>query len=205
LHFDTLLESWLRPGREDVPRAKMTAVLVLARFCEPSGKLHIAEDWFRRTALGGEVCLGGHVLQHARRVAELVEGGFAAPTQVPIEVVLACHLAMGLGALFGGWRIIHTMGQRLIRLRPVDGFCAEVGAAGTLTLTVVWGIPVSTTHTIAGSTVGVGLLRRWKAVRWGVAGDVVWAWVLTTPAAALVAAFTWWLLAPLSGTPAGAP
>lgn len=136
-------------------------------------------------------------------IADSHAGQFAAPQHVPIEVVLACHLAMGLGTMFGGWRIIHTMGQRLIRLRPVDGFCAEVGAAATLALTVFWGIPVSTTHTIAGSIVGVGFLRRWKAVRWGVAKDVVWAWVLTIPGAAIIAAVTWWLLAPLGGVLTG--
>jgi PiT family inorganic phosphate transporter len=138
-------------------------------------------------------------------IADSHRGGFAAPAQVPVEVVLACHLAMGLGTLFGGWRIIHTMGQRLIRLRPVDGFCAEVGSAATLGLTVAWGVPVSTTHTIAGSIVGVGFLRRWRAVRWGVARDVVWAWVLTIPGAALVAAVTWWSLAPLARALDGAP
>lgn len=110
---------------------------------------------------------------------------------VPTEVVLACHIAMGLGTLFGGWRIVKTMGQRIIRLRPVDGFCAESGAAITLVLTIYGGIPVSTTHTITGAIVGVGSVRRWSAVRWGVAGRVVWAWVLTIPGAALVAALSW--------------
>jgi PiT family inorganic phosphate transporter len=113
---------------------------------------------------------------------------------VPTEVVLACHIAMGLGTLFGGWRIVKTMGQRIIKLRPVDGFGAEAGAAATLYLTILGGIPVSTTHTITGSIVGVGALKRFSAVRWGVAGRVVWAWLLTIPGAALVAAISWWLL-----------
>jgi PiT family inorganic phosphate transporter len=116
---------------------------------------------------------------------------------VPTEVVLACHVAMGIGTLFGGWRIVKTMGQRIIRLRPVDGFCAEGGAAATLALTVFGGVPVSTTHTITGAIVGVGSLKRLSAVRWGVAGRVVWAWVLTIPGTALVAALCWWLLPPL--------
>jgi PiT family inorganic phosphate transporter len=120
--------------------------------------------------------------------------GFAAPTEVPTEVVLACHLAMGIGTLFGGWRIVKTMGQRIIKLRPVDGFCAETGAAATLAMTIFGGIPVSTTHTITGAIVGVGSLKRLSAVRWGVAGRVVWAWVLTIPGTALVAALCWWLL-----------
>lgn len=113
--------------------------------------------------------------------------------QVPTEVVLACHLAMGLGTLFGGWRIVKTMGQGIIRLRPVDGFCAETGAALTLAATTfIKGIPISTTHTITGAIVGVGALRRLSAVRWGVAGRVVWAWVLTIPGAGLVAALVLW-------------
>jgi PiT family inorganic phosphate transporter len=122
---------------------------------------------------------------------------FATPPQVPTEVVLACHVAMGIGTLFGGWRIVKTMGQRIIRLRPVDGFCAESGAAATLAMTVFGGVPVSTTHTITGAIVGVGALKRLSAVRWGVAGRVVWAWVLTIPGTALVAAVCWWLLPPL--------
>ena len=107
---------------------------------------------------------------------------------VPTEMVLACHIAMGLGTLMGGWRIVKTMGQRIIRLRPVDGFCAESGAAFTLVLTLFGGIPVSTTHTITGSIVGVGAVQRFSAVRWGVAGRVVWAWVFTIPGAAIVSA-----------------
>jgi PiT family inorganic phosphate transporter len=108
---------------------------------------------------------------------------------LPTEVVLACHLAMGLGTLWGGWRIVKTMGQKIIHLRPVDGFCAETGAALVLAMTTfIKGIPISTTHTITGAIVGVGTLRRRSAVRWGVAGSLVWAWVLTIPGAALVAA-----------------
>ncbi len=114
---------------------------------------------------------------------------FPTPTEVPTEVVLLCHLAMGLGTLCGGWRIVKTMGQRIIKLRPVDGFCAETGAAITLGLTTfIKGIPISTTHTITGAIMGVGALKRFSAVRWGVAGRVVWAWMLTIPGSALMAA-----------------
>ncbi len=120
--------------------------------------------------------------------------GFSAPAAVPTEVVLACHTAMGLGTLMGGWRIVKTMGQRIIRLRPVDGFCAETGAAVTLVLTIFGGIPVSTTHTITGAIIGVGTLKRLSAVRWAVAGRVVWAWILTIPGAAVIAAACWWVL-----------
>jgi PiT family inorganic phosphate transporter len=117
---------------------------------------------------------------------------FETPQQVPTEVVLACHLAMGLGTMFGGWRIVRTMGQRIIRLRPVDGFCAETAAALTLAGTTVFrGIPVSTTHTITGAIVGVGSLRRLSAVRWATARRVVWAWILTIPGSALLAVLSW--------------
>lgn len=120
---------------------------------------------------------------------------FPTPHEVPTEVVLACHLAMGLGTLCGGWRIVKTMGQRIIKLRPVDGFCAETGAALTLGMTTFFkGIPISTTHTITGAIVGVGALKRFSAVRWGVAGRVVWAWILTIPGAALMAALSVGLL-----------
>jgi PiT family inorganic phosphate transporter len=121
------------------------------------------------------------------------QGGatFATPKEVPTEVVLACHMAMGIGTLCGGWRIVKTMGQKIFRLRPVDGFCAETGAAVTLGLTIFGGVPVSTTHTITGAIVGVGSLKRLSAVRWGVAGQVIWAWILTIPGTAIVSALCW--------------
>ena len=106
---------------------------------------------------------------------------------------MACYLAMGLGTLFGGWRIVRTMGQKITKLRPVGGFCAETGGALTLFLAAGLGIPVSTTHTITGAIVGVGSARNVSAVRWGVAGTIVWAWVLTIPCSALVAAAAWYL------------
>src|SRR5438874_2078909 len=113
---------------------------------------------------------------------------------VPLWVVLSCHAAMALGTLLGGWRIVKTMGQRIIKLRPVDGFCAETGAAATLAMTVVVGIPVSTTHTITGALVGVGMMKRMSAVRWIVAQNIVWAWILTIPGAMLLSAVGWWVL-----------
>jgi PiT family inorganic phosphate transporter len=113
---------------------------------------------------------------------------------VPFWVVMAAHAALGLGTLSGGWRIVKTMGMRITKLRPVGGFCAETAGAMMLIGTAVGGIPVSTTHTITGSIMGVGAMQRFSAVRWGVAGRIVWAWVLTIPASAAVAALTWWLL-----------
>ncbi len=112
----------------------------------------------------------------------------------PTEVVIACHTAIALGTLFGGWRIVKTMGQKIIRLRPVDGFCAENGAGIAVAVATALGAPVSTTHTVTGSIIGVGSLKRLSAVRWGVAGRVVWAWVLTIPGSAAVAAASWWMV-----------
>ena len=114
---------------------------------------------------------------------------------VPYWIVIAAHTFIGLGTLFGGWRIVHTMGSRVTRLQPIGGFCAETGGAGAILLATHFGIPVSTTHTITGSIVGVGSTMRASAVRWGVAGRIVWAWILTIPAAALMAALSYLVLA----------
>jgi PiT family inorganic phosphate transporter len=120
----------------------------------------------------------------------LVAAGYAsaADKSPPWWTVWLCYIAMGAGTAFGGWRIVKTMGQKITKLKPVGGFCAETGGAATLFIASALGVPVSTTHTITGAIVGVGSVRRPSAVRWGVAGDIVWAWIFTIPAAALVAA-----------------
>ena len=110
---------------------------------------------------------------------------------IPLTVVLLCHAAIALGTMCGGWRIVKTMGQKVAKLRPVDGFCAESSAALALLISTAFGIPVSTTHTITGAIMGVGSLRRLSAVRWGVVGRIVWAWILTIPASAAIAALTY--------------
>jgi PiT family inorganic phosphate transporter len=110
---------------------------------------------------------------------------------VPIWVVVACYVTIGLGTMFGGWRIVKTMGQRITKIRPVGGFCAELSGSAALFLATWLGIPVSTTHTITGSIVGVGAVQSVSAVRWGVAGDLVWAWILTIPCSAFIAAIAW--------------
>ncbi|MEN6337406.1 MAG: inorganic phosphate transporter [Phycisphaerales bacterium] len=110
---------------------------------------------------------------------------------IPLWVIIACQAAIALGVMFGGWRIVKTMGQKVAKLRPVDGFAAESSAAITLVVSSGFGIPVSTTHTITGAIMGVGSLRRLSAVRWGVARSIVWAWVLTIPAAAIISAITY--------------
>jgi PiT family inorganic phosphate transporter len=112
---------------------------------------------------------------------------------IPFWVVLACHAAIGLGTFFGGWRIVKTMGTGLTKLQPMGGFCAETGGGVTILALAHWGIPVSTTHTITGAIVGVGATRGSRAVRWGVAGRIIWAWIFTIPASALVAALVYGL------------
>jgi PiT family inorganic phosphate transporter len=115
-------------------------------------------------------------------------GNLSGDFHVPLWVVLSCQAALGLGTLFGGWRIVHTMGSKITRLTPQQGFCAETGGAITIFLATHIGVPISTTHTITGAIVGVGAARRTSAVRWNVAGSIVWAWVITLPMSGLVAA-----------------
>ncbi|MCL1961803.1 MAG: inorganic phosphate transporter [Desulfovibrionaceae bacterium] len=117
----------------------------------------------------------------------------AGDTAPPVWTIVSCYMAIGLGTMFGGWRIVKTMGQKITKLKPVGGFCAESGGALTLFIATWMGVPVSTTHTITGAIVGVGATQRASAVRWGLAGNIVWAWVLTIPASAFVAALAYWV------------
>jgi PiT family inorganic phosphate transporter len=110
---------------------------------------------------------------------------------IPFWIVLSCHAAIALGTMFGGWRIVKTMGQKVAKLKPIDGFCAESGAAIMLFISSALGVPVSTTHTITGSIMGVGSLKRLSAVKWGVAGRIVWAWILTIPCSAAISALAY--------------
>jgi PiT family inorganic phosphate transporter len=121
------------------------------------------------------------------------QGHTGAAFHVPLWVVLSCQSAMALGTLFGGWRIVHTMGSKITRLNPMQGFCAETGGALTLFAATWLGIPVSTTHTITGAIIGVGAARRVSAVRWGLAGNIVIAWVITLPTAAAISAIIYWV------------
>ena len=160
-----------------------------------------ADKWFRRLQL---FSAGAYSLGHGGNDAQktigiiwmlLVATGYATTEDKspPSWTIVSCYLAIGLGTMFGGWRIVKTMGQRITKLKPVGGFCAETGGAMTLFLATGLGIPVSTTHTITGAIVGVGSTQRASAVRWGVAGNIVWAWVLTIPASAFVAGVSYWL------------
>ena len=159
------------------------------------------DRWFRRLQL---VSAGAYSLGHGGNDAQktigiiwmlLIATGYtsAADAMPPTWTIVVCYTAIAAGTMFGGWRIVKTMGQKITKLKPVGGFCAETGGAITLFLATMLGIPVSTTHTITGAIVGVGSTRRASAVRWGVAGSIVWAWVLTIPASACVAALAYWV------------
>ncbi|MDP9194222.1 MAG: inorganic phosphate transporter [Acidobacteriota bacterium] len=124
----------------------------------------------------------------------LVTAGYLKTFSIPVWVILAAHAAIALGTLSGGWRIIHTMGSKITRLQPVGGFAAETAGAITLFVATAFGVPVSTTHTITGAIVGVGATRRLSAVRWGIAGKIVWAWILTIPMSAAIGAGTFWIV-----------
>lgn len=158
------------------------------------------DKWFRRMQL---VSASMYSLGHGGNDAQktmgiiwmlLIASGHSSTNEgLPWWVIISCYTAIGLGTLFGGWRIVKTMGQKITKLKPIGGFCAETGGAITLFLASALGIPVSTTHTITGAIVGVGSSRKMSAVRWGVAGNIVWAWILTIPASAFVAAIAWWI------------
>ena len=157
------------------------------------------DRWFRRLQL---VSASAYSLGHGGNDAQktigiiwvlLISAGVTTSDHVPAWVIISCYVAIGLGTFFGGWRIVKTMGQKITKLKPVHGFCAETGGAITLFLATAIGVPVSTTHTITGAIVGVGSTRSVSTVRWGVAGNIVWAWIFTIPASAFVAAIAYWI------------
>ena len=156
-----------------------------------------ADRWFRRLQLISSALYSlGHGSNDAQKTMGiiwllLISAGATTTDHLPMWVVISCYLALGFGTLFGGWRIVKTMGQKITKLNPVGGFCAETGGAMTLFIASSAGIPVSTTHTITGAIVGVGSAQKFSAVRWGLASNIVWAWILTIPAAALMAALAW--------------
>ena len=175
----------------------MTAISIFC-FKSTPGKV---DRWFRRLQFVSAALYSlGHGGNDAQKTMGIIAvllfstGMAGASFHVPLWVVLACQGAMGLGTLFGGWRIVRTMGMKITKLKPVGGFCAETAGAVTLFLATALGIPVSTTHTITGSIVGVGAVTKLSAVRWGVAQRIVWAWMITIPASAMVSGLTWWIL-----------
>ncbi len=162
---------------------------------------HRVDKWFRRAQLlSASMYSLGHGGNDAQKTIGiiwmlLIATGYssARDSMPPWWVIISCYSAISLGTLFGGWRIVKTMGQKITKLKPVGGFCAETGGAITLFMATALGVPVSTTHTITGAIVGVGASRKMSAVRWGVAGNIVWAWILTIPASAFVAAVAYWV------------
>jgi PiT family inorganic phosphate transporter len=155
---------------------------------------------FRRLQLVSAAAYSlGHGTNDAQKTMGIIAGvlftaGYLKAFTIPVWVILTAHTAIALGTLSGGWRIIHTMGSKITKLQPVGGFAAETAGAATLFLASHLGVPVSTTHTITGAIVGVGATRRFSAVRWGVAGRIVWAWILTIPMAAFIGALTFWIV-----------
>ncbi len=177
--------------------ALMVCVYWIFRRTRPSR----VDGLFRRLQLLSAAAYSlGHGTNDAQKTMGIIaillfSAGYLGPEfYVPFWVILAAHAAIGLGTLAGGWRIIKTMGMRLTKLRPVGGFCAETAGAVMLIGTAFGGIPVSTTHTITGSIIGVGATQRLSAVRWGLAGRIVWAWILTIPLSALLSGLTWLIL-----------
>jgi PiT family inorganic phosphate transporter len=158
------------------------------------------DKWFRRLQLiSASLYSLGHGGNDAQKTAGIIwmlliaAGMSSTKDPVPTWAVFACYITIALGTLLGGWRIVKTMGQKITKLKPVSGFCAETGGAITLFLATGLGIPVSTTHTITGAIVGIGSAKKVSAVRWGVAGSIVWAWILTIPCSAFISAIAWWL------------
>jgi PiT family inorganic phosphate transporter len=149
--------------------------------------------------LSGSMLALAHGTNDAQKTMGIIAGvlftaGYLKVFSIPVWVILTAHTAIALGTLSGGWRIIHTMGSKITKLQPVGGFAAETAGAITLFLASSLGIPVSTTHTITGAIIGVGATRRLSAVRWGVAQQIVWAWILTIPASALIGASVYWIV-----------
>ena len=157
------------------------------------------DRWFRRLQLVSSALYSiGHGSNDAQKTMGiiwllLIAAKVTTPEHLPTWVIVSCYAAISFGTLFGGWRIVKTMGQRITKLRPIGGFSAESGGAITLFLASSLGVPVSTTHTITGAIIGVGAAQRVSAVRWGVAGNIVMAWIITIPAAALIAGLAWWV------------
>jgi PiT family inorganic phosphate transporter len=159
------------------------------------------DHWFRRLQLMSAAAYSlGHGGNDAQKTMGIIAGilfagGYIAEFRIDLWVVLSAHAAIALGTLSGGWRIIHTMGSKITKLQPVGGFAAETAGAISLFTATHLGVPVSTTHTITGAIIGVGSIKRLSAVRWGIAGRIVWAWILTIPAAGFIAAVTYLLVA----------
>jgi PiT family inorganic phosphate transporter len=207
--FDGLLkpEGWIKTGAFIIISPLvgfvlgfliMVAILWIFRRYSPD---RVDKTFRKGQLLSAALYSLGHGGNDAQKTMGIIAGVLVASnidanatSEIPLWVVLSCHAAIAIGTLSGGWRIVHTMGSRITKLKPVGGFAAETAGAAAIYMATFGGIPVSTTHTITGSIVGVGATRRLSAVRWGVAGRVVWAWVLTIPMAGIIAALCFLLV-----------
>lgn len=178
----------------------MVLMLITARLFFYSNP-HRVEGWFRKLQFLSSAFISlGHGSNDAQKTMGIIaillysSGSLGSQFYVPTWVVILCNLVIAIGTFFGGWRIVKTMGMRITKLKPVSGFCSDTASAFTLALATNLGIPVSTTHTVTGAIIGVGSLHSFSAVRWGVAKNIVWAWILTIPASGFVAAIVWYII-----------
>lgn len=199
--LQTILFIFVSPALGFVLGSTIMLILGWLFFRTPPSKV---DRWFRRLQLFSAAAYSlGHGGNDAQKTMGiiwllLIAGGYiGAKDTLPDWVGYTCFTAIALGTLFGGWRIVKTMGQKLTKLKPVGGFAAETGGAITLFAATALGIPVSTTHTITGAILGAGSTMRASSVKWGLAGNIVWAWIFTIPASALIAAAAWWLMSRL--------
>jgi PiT family inorganic phosphate transporter len=174
-------------------------MVLIYRICRRTSPARVDKVFRRLQLLSAAAYSLGHGTNDAQKTMGIISSllfasGYLKEFSIPFQVILLCHAVIALGTMFGGWRIVKTMGQKITKLKPVGGFCAETAGAVTLLGTALWGIPVSTTHTITGAIMGVGATHRLSAVRWGVANRIVWAWVLTIPASAAVSMLAYHVL-----------
>jgi len=202
IHFDQVISKVLLPAIASplvAGIAAMIATYLAYRITHRSRQDRITSGFRHGQTISASLVSLAHGTNDAQKTMGIIAGvlytsGYLAKFTIPFWVVLICHAAIALGTMAGGWRIVKTMGQKITKLRPVGGFCAETAGAVTLLGTAMAGIPVSTTHTITGAIMGVGATRRLSSVRWGVANRIIWAWVLTIPLSALISALSYYFL-----------
>jgi PiT family inorganic phosphate transporter len=175
------------------------AIMIVVYWIVRDKPLRVVDRWFRRLQLVSAAAYSlGHGTNDAQKTMGIIAvllfsaGRLGKEFHIPFWIVISCHLAIALGTLSGGWRVIETLGMKMTKLKPVHGFSAETAAATSILFSTVLGVPVSTTHTITGAIIGVGATTKFKAIRWGLAYRIVWAWILTIPGSALLSAAFWW-------------
>ncbi len=175
------------------------AIMIAVYWIVRNQPLRVVDRWFRRLQLVSAAAYSlGHGTNDAQKTMGIIAvllfstGRLGPVFHIPLWVIISCYLAIALGTLSGGWRVIETLGMKMTKLKPVHGFSAETAAAASILFSTVLGVPVSTTHTITGAIIGVGATTKFKAIRWGLAYKIVWAWILTIPGSALLSAAFWW-------------